>query len=445
MLKIVKLSQEKSGSTYSRVVLCLIIAVAFGGCGLFGPRFTISGRYSGSGLANVQSDRQSNRAVPRALGIDYDEIWAFPLVSDYGMVAVETVTDRQVFSILHDGTFEVSVRALVGHDKWILVAADPGQPDLRDQLARYISIPDQNGSSLTLIKTQDLIDNLGLGDVTDDGGDEGLSTATIEDIHSAFGELSSADLSSIARADDAVRTGENFWRNYDQLSGEVFEIKVMSLISSLATKADVVNQMTSPTDYSLSMTFEFNFRTNQGDGDAEKLVAPDATEYSVGVSPDGGTFYSYFSTANFPTASIPAGDWSLLDSSGALLAVADFGFAVPMAANDLPVGLIPAVCLDVDASQIVQSVSVDWYFNDAEGQLILEPNRAAVNEALLGAFVQYNGGGQNYPDTGGTFECDLLQVSFPFDYGPDGMHVDDLVSLEFKFGTPAVFWEMGVF
>ncbi len=35
--------------------------------------------------------------------------------------------------------------------------------------------------------------------------------------------------------------------------------------------------------------------------------------------------------------------------------------------------------------------------------------------------------------------------SVPFEYGPVGMHIDDLHFLDFKFGTPAIFWEMSVF
>jgi hypothetical protein len=412
------------------------------------PEHTISGRYLDGGVASgsvngVWSENDSMGASTSE-SAQPTELWAFPFESSWGFVSTETVTGRRVFPILSDGTFAVTISELASRDRWVLVMADPAQEDRRAQLARYLSVPDASGHSLTLIEASDLIDSLGLGDVSDDETDQAVTTATIEQLQGAFDTLDASDLSAIARADNAVRTIENYWRNYSPDTGETYGIRLSSNIQTNTTKEQMTAGGTVPASYERSSSFEFSFRTNRGDPGNKTLVAPDGTESAMGISADGDTTYSYFTTLSFADASLPEGDWHLRDADSREIAVADFAFAVPAAPNDLPVGLIPSIQLAVDESGIVESVDVTWYFNTTDGELLPEPNLQAVARVLLGAFVQYNGGGIGYPESGGTFEYPLGSSSVPFEHGPDGMHIDNLTSLEFKYGTAAIFWEMSL-
>ena len=92
-------------------------------------------------------------------------------------------------------------------------------------------------------------------------------------------------------------------------------------------------------------------------------------------------------------------------------------------------------------NDIVESIEVKWFYNNEAGEMTEESDLDIVTSLVLGAFIQYNGGGSGYPSSGGTFEFDTHNHINEFEYGINGMNINDLTSLEFKYSIMGLFYE----
>lgn len=339
-----------------------------------------------------------------------------------------------------DGSFEIDIARLI-HDKYVFVLADADQSNNIDKLSNFLTIQDSDGETLTIIKTSDIAADINLLNFSI-AGDEAVSGANLSDISASFGTLDYSSLSGIAKIDNAAKVVTNFWRNYDPITDEIYEVNMFRRLMYNSDKEDFINKFVDPTskNYSLDTNTELNFRTNNGTGNAKHLKCPDDTTVDMGISHDGETYYSYYCNINSDKTE-QAGDWQLISTGNEVLAEADFTYNTKIASNSLPVGFIPAIKVHVDDSNIVESIEVKWYYNSEDGVMTEESDLEIVSSLVLGAFIQYNGGGSGYPESGGAFEFDINNHSNIFEYGSNDMKLEDLTSLEFKYSIMGMLYE----
>ena len=358
-------------------------------------------------LGDTYSNTVNNRYVTLLNQKNVDQVWAFPLMyGSWGFIRPDFVKYRKSFPIEEDGSFEISLEELTDSDTYIFVLANSQAADKKEKIVDFLAI--RGIDNLNSILVEDVDEDIDLGEVNQEAG-EGVSTTTIDDLANSFGTYTSNQLKELAMSDNAIKTLINYYINYSPETGQHYSFNFS--YSHLGDMDNIKNDF-DPFIQSFYPKPQFYVRTNQGTDTKKILISPDGGKsIELGTSNDGNGYFSYFGSFS---EEIPAGFWTLeeMANPGIPLAEFDFSLTVPFSADQLPVGYLPTIKLNVNQDDMVESVSIKWFLNTGAGDLIETTNLDMVSKIVLGSFIQYNGGDD--AEYGGNFPIDINQSEFYF-------------------------------
>ncbi len=320
-------------------------------------------------LNSLSPEKSATLAATSPEFRDAEEIWVAKLnvnVLNHGdEISGFFPVTKTIVPIGNDGTFNINSSDLVNAD--VLILADTNAVNPIDTIVGLIGIPDSD-YLLENIPVEDLDQDLNLGVVRLVNG-KWRSQTTLSQASNSFKSYSYGQLGEMAVIDDMVQSVINSFINYHQDTGQLFGTRVGIACTSSGLASGFYTDIPEVNMYGYAP----HFRTNKGENQSYLLYPPydvsiagNSTVFGpsapipMGISPDGGSFYTYFSQS-IVTPSVPeAGYWQLKDEAGALISQADLSFLSAYGGNGHPV-LIPSIRPNLNGDGEIVSIDTKWY------------------------------------------------------------------------------------
>ncbi|MBE0451885.1 MAG: S-layer homology domain-containing protein [Clostridia bacterium] len=321
-----------------------------------------------------------------------DEIWAVPIITDsFGFLSTEIFEKATIVPVANNGKFELPIDDLI-YDQYVLLLID-SLAAKKDRIQGFLAIENtMSNSDLISIPVHALNKGLKLGVLRRSGGDA-LSELNIVNAASSFDNLTLNQLLELAETSNALRALRNFYINSHPETGEVYSFSIEHFID-LGPMS--VNEK--PT-FDEGITFAYNgvgfsMRTNMGDTTQKYLHLPgEMANYgpenpiTLGNSPDGGTFYSYFTPSI--RDQIPQGEFVLKNESGDELGYFDFGMVPFLDAELNPLGYFPRINLMVNQDDVIYKMAVEWFYHDGVS-IRKATDEDALKSSILGVYFNHS-------------------------------------------------------
>ncbi|WP_146164918.1 hypothetical protein [Desulfonatronum sp. SC1] len=372
-----RINQEQGQTPLPGVNMLLLSALTNAGCH--------AGCHAGPG-----SFLQAQLVAPASDNTRVNEIWLATL--DVG--ALNSGDERPnafpmsktVIPVGGGNSFQFNTNNISDYD--VMILANTEATDPWEVVVGLIALPDGN-NSLVNIPLDDLAGNLDLGLVTP-GNRLGVATRSVMQAATQFGTFSGQDLSQMAMINDTTKAVINAHVNHDPARGRVVGTGINTILWFSNLNPNTFTSV--PADDTSG--YNLHFRTNKGTGSPKYLYPPQDVSFNgndygpgnpipMGISHDGGPYYTYFAYGFDRNAPPPPGVWVVKDGTNNVEGQADFSLLGGMDENNNPI-VMPSIRPNVDSNGVVTSFDTEWYTMHNG-----TPRKITSTRALNGVIQQY--------------------------------------------------------
>ncbi|NBG89619.1 cell wall-binding repeat-containing protein [Isachenkonia alkalipeptolytica] len=326
-----------------------------------------------------------------------DAVWAVPIeADDYGFLQEDMFEGKASFPIESLGAFRVELDRLTPGADYVFLLVNT-EAEKKERIVSFLAI---NGgeNNLISIPTNDLKGDLKLGVVNRGQGnqkDEGISKAEIESLAAYFHSHTASDLMEIAKTDNALKTLKNYYINYNEDTGEKISFTLSEFISGGYWTTD---EFTDPENL-MQNSYSIFVRTNQGDYKEKGFVPSEEIEDTQGnnydadnpipldISYDGHGYFSYYLDTGLVT-DLEEGFWQLEEmETGNALGYFDFSLSSFIDEQGRPMGYVPSIKMNTNDQGYMESISLQWYYNDGKSFTLVEDSLDIRHSILGGYFI----------------------------------------------------------
>jgi hypothetical protein len=387
--------------------------------------FTVTGSLGPGYITAVSGASDRNSGSPRAALGDVsdkkvDKILA--LQSDRGYLGAESMLYSRSAMLNGDGTFSIGLDT---SKDWLLVLMDSTATARTDQFVGYVAL--NTGTTETLLQlpvTTSTITDFDLGTITA-SGETGQSENSVnaEDF-----SLTSMQLLSLAKNDDAFKSVKNFVINYDNATGVYYTLRpdfkwtgsytninnafqdpagyayshygfqldsnttsiTMDKICGANSQAQVILDLVPPSNVTTTGAREFGPLHPMSSANVTCSTAADGF---IEASQDPNTGSGFFATNRYGgvsqsyaaglTGTIPQGYW-LYHEGDQLKGQFDVSVASPLRVDNRIKGFVPSIRVNTDGTGRVTAVDVKWYTWDDSTSQYVELTDVSVLKYLIG-------------------------------------------------------------
>jgi hypothetical protein len=400
--------------------------------GLLGSGYTTTPGGAGSlrsGSAGAVYGQAIDKYVDKILAIQ----------SDRGYLDASSMETSRSATINPDGTFSISLDT---SKDWLLVLMDSTATVKADQFVGYIALNAGTGENLLQVPaTASTNTSLNLGTITA-SGDTGQSDTPINE---SYFSLTSAQLLSLAKNDDAFKSVKNFVINYDNATNVYYTLRPdfrwngsyasingafqnpsgytyanyssqldsntttinIDKICGTSGQTQVIVELAPPSDVTTSDVFVRTFNPGNPMSSAG-VKCKTATDNFIEAYQDPGNS-DFFATNRYGgvsesyaaplTGTIPGGNWLYYEGEQQK-GQFDLAVASPLRLDNTIKGFVPSAKINTAGDGRITSVDIQWYYWDDSTSQYVVLTDISVLRYLIGTgdvfFDNYTGDTRTY-------------------------------------------------